>query len=135
LGKSVADVPPRQTSESIYCGAVPGCSGLGVDADAYPFTGIYRGSFLSKARQGLYTGVVLTGFQRRQNLKFPESWNIKSEHWDGAESESFKYEIQEGKYTDWDAIEKALGGMEGEDGNEEEFEQAPDWPVEGEWPG
>jgi len=25
--------------------------------------------------------------------------------------------------------------MEGEDGNEEEFEQAPDWPVEGEWPG
>lgn len=69
-------------------------------------------------------------------MKFPESWNIKSEHWDGVESEGLKDEIQEGKYTNWGAIEKALGEMEGEDGNEEEFEQAPGWPVEeGEWPG
>jgi hypothetical protein len=38
--------------------------------------------------------------------------------------------------TSTDFRKYLLGKMEGEDGNEEEFEQAPDWPVEeGEWPG
>jgi hypothetical protein len=84
--------------------------------------------FSRKQDKDFIPELVLTGFQPTQNLKFPESWNIKSEQWDGVESEGLKDEIQEGKYTNWDAIEKVLG----EGGNEEEFEQAADWPVEGE---
>jgi hypothetical protein len=58
---------------------MPDGDGVGVDTDAYPLTRIYRGSFLLEADKNFVPELVLTDFKRRQNLKFPESWNIKCE--------------------------------------------------------
>jgi hypothetical protein len=67
--------------------------------------------FSRKQDKDFVLELVLTSFQRRQNLKFPQSWNIKSEHWDEIEG---KDESEEDKCIDWGAIDEALGEIERE---------------------